>query len=169
MAAARCNIPSIILTGGPMLSGYQDGKDLSLIDVFEGVGRVAAGVMSETALSEWNAVPCPGAGELPGTVHGKHHGMYDRSDGNVTCRMCSYSGSRCGRSLELPGRPEKPSCRLLKTRSDREILFQKRVSGCNPVDMALGGFYKYGASPDGNCVGSGSYLFPLRTLMHLQM
>ena len=38
MAAARTNIPTILLTGGPMLSGFQDGNDLSLIDVFEGVG-----------------------------------------------------------------------------------------------------------------------------------
>ena len=47
MAAARTNIPTIVLTGGPMLSGFQDGKDLSLIEIFEGVGKVAAGTMSE--------------------------------------------------------------------------------------------------------------------------
>src|SRR5512137_171072 len=47
MAAARTDIPSIILTGGLMRSGFQDGRDLSLIDIFEGVGKVAAGAMSE--------------------------------------------------------------------------------------------------------------------------
>ncbi len=47
MAQARCNIPALMVTGGPMLSGYLEGKDLSLIDVFEGVGKVAAGRMSE--------------------------------------------------------------------------------------------------------------------------
>jgi dihydroxy-acid dehydratase len=52
MAAARCNIPSILVTGGPMLSGYLAGKELSLIDVFEGVWKVAAGTMSESALHE---------------------------------------------------------------------------------------------------------------------
>src|SRR5512139_3941759 len=45
MAAARTNIPSILVTGGPMLPGYDEGKELSLIDVFEGVGKVAAGNM----------------------------------------------------------------------------------------------------------------------------
>src|SRR5690606_34899160 len=50
MAAARTNIPSILLTGGPMLPGYDEGKELSLIDVFEGVGKVAAGTMEEEDL-----------------------------------------------------------------------------------------------------------------------
>src|SRR5690606_31051024 len=38
MAAVRCNIPTIVVTGGPMLPGYAAGRELSLIDVFEGVG-----------------------------------------------------------------------------------------------------------------------------------
>src|SRR5512137_1896063 len=51
MTAVRCNIPSIVVTGGPMLPGYDEGKELSLIDVFEGVGRVAAGSLDEENLA----------------------------------------------------------------------------------------------------------------------
>ena len=66
MAAARTNIPTIVLTGGAMLSGFQDGKDLSLIDVFEGVGKVAAGTMSEASLCELEACAMPGCGSCQG-------------------------------------------------------------------------------------------------------
>ena len=52
MAAVRCNVPTIVLTGGPMLEGCLGGRDLSLISVFEAVGQVAAGTMSEEALGE---------------------------------------------------------------------------------------------------------------------
>ena len=50
MAAVRCNIPAIVVTGGPMLPGYAAGRELSLLDGFEGVGSVAAGTMSEEEL-----------------------------------------------------------------------------------------------------------------------
>jgi dihydroxy-acid dehydratase len=66
MAAARTDIPSIVLTGGPMLSGFQDGKDLSLIEIFEGVGKVAAGTMSETALCDLERCAMPGCGSCQG-------------------------------------------------------------------------------------------------------
>ena len=66
MAAVRCNIPTVILTGGAMLSGHQDGKDLSLIEVFEGVGKVAAGTMSEAALNELEGCAMPGCGSCQG-------------------------------------------------------------------------------------------------------
>ena len=47
MAAVRCDIPTVLVTGGPMLPGSLGGKELSLIDIFEAVGRVAAGKMDE--------------------------------------------------------------------------------------------------------------------------
>ena len=91
MAAARTNIPTIVLTGGPMLSGFQDGKDRSLIDVFEGVGKVAAGAMSEESLCDLERCAMPGLRELPGTLHRKHHGVHDRGDGDVPTRLRSDS------------------------------------------------------------------------------
>lgn len=66
MAAARCNIPAIMVTGGPMQCGYLEGKELSLIDVFEGVGRVAAGKMTEEELCEARPARCPAAGVARG-------------------------------------------------------------------------------------------------------
>lgn len=66
MAAARCNIPAIVVTGGNMLPGHSQGCDLSLTDIFEGVGKVAARTMSEDDLKELEAAAMPGCGSCQG-------------------------------------------------------------------------------------------------------
>jgi dihydroxy-acid dehydratase len=66
MAAARLNIPAMLVTGGPMLPGTIDGRDLSLTDIFEGVGKVARGTMSEQELAELEACAMPGCGSCQG-------------------------------------------------------------------------------------------------------
>ena len=62
MAAARLNIPAIVVSGGPMLAGKYKGEDVDLINVFEGVGRVTIGQMTEKELKELEDVACPGEG-----------------------------------------------------------------------------------------------------------
>jgi len=66
MAAMRLNIPAIMVSGGPMLAGRFKGKAVDLISVFEGVGKVAGGLMTEDALSELEQCACPGAGSCAG-------------------------------------------------------------------------------------------------------
>ena len=66
MAAARINIPTIIISGGPMLSGTKDGKKIDLITVFEGVGAVKSGRMTEEELTELENTACPGCGSCSG-------------------------------------------------------------------------------------------------------
>lgn len=66
MAALRLNIPTIIVSGGPMLAGRFKGKAVDLISVFEGVGRVAAGTMTRQELSMLEECACPGAGSCAG-------------------------------------------------------------------------------------------------------
>ena len=66
MAALRLNIPTIIVSGGPMLAGRFKGKAVDLISVFEGVGRVAAGTMTKQELSMLEECACPGAGSCAG-------------------------------------------------------------------------------------------------------
>jgi dihydroxy-acid dehydratase len=139
MAAARCNIPSIILTGGPMLSGYQDGKDVSLIEVFEGVGKVAAGVMSEKALGELECCAMPGCGSC--------QGLYTA---NTMACMTEAMG------MSLPGCAAIPAVDAAKIRIAREtgeailplvkkqvrprdIITRASLQNAIRVDMALGG------------------------------
>jgi len=139
MAAARTDIPSIILTGGPMLSGFQDGKELSLIEIFEGVGKVAAGTMSEPALCELERCAMPGCGSC--------QGLYTA---NTMACMTEAMG------MSLPGCAAIPAVDAAKLRIAREtgeaiiplvreeltprkIITKKSLRNAIRVDMALGG------------------------------
>ena len=66
IAAARLNIPSIFLSGGPMLPGKVHGKDTGLDKVFEAVGRFKSGKMSQQELTHIECSACPGAGSCAG-------------------------------------------------------------------------------------------------------
>jgi dihydroxy-acid dehydratase len=66
MAALRLNIPAILISGGPMLAGRYQGKAVDLITVFEGVGAVKAGRISEDDLKELADCACPGCGSCAG-------------------------------------------------------------------------------------------------------
>jgi dihydroxy-acid dehydratase len=66
MAAARVNIPSILISGGPMLAGRYQGEAIDLNTVFEGVGAVQAGKMSVDELAEMEEAACPGCGSCAG-------------------------------------------------------------------------------------------------------
>ncbi|WP_227764486.1 dihydroxy-acid dehydratase [Zhaonella formicivorans] len=66
MAAARLNLPSIFVSGGPMLAGKYGDKRLSLSNMFEAVGAVAAGKMQEEELAELENCACPSCGSCSG-------------------------------------------------------------------------------------------------------
>jgi len=66
MALLRVNIPALMVSGGPMLTGRFQGKDVHLISVFEGIGRVKAGTMSEEEICELEDAACPGCGSCAG-------------------------------------------------------------------------------------------------------
>jgi len=66
MAMVRLNIPSVFIYGGSILPGKFKNKDVTVVDVFEGVGQVAAGNMSEDELEELEQLACPSAGSCGG-------------------------------------------------------------------------------------------------------
>ena len=66
MAMARLNVPSVFMYGGSILPGTFYGRDVTVVDVFEGVGQVAAGNMTERDLHELECAACPGAGSCGG-------------------------------------------------------------------------------------------------------
>ncbi len=66
MAALRLNIPSIFISGGPMLAGKLQGKAVDLISVFEGVGAVKAKKMKAAELAQLEDCACPGCGSCSG-------------------------------------------------------------------------------------------------------
>ena len=66
MAALRVNIPAIVISGGPMLAGRYQGKDVDLITVFEGVGKLKANRISKEELKSLEDCACPGCGSCAG-------------------------------------------------------------------------------------------------------
>ena len=66
MASARINRPAIFLYGGSSLPGVYKGKDISIVDVFEGIGAFEKGIMSEEELYEIECNACPGQGSCAG-------------------------------------------------------------------------------------------------------
>ena len=71
MAAARLNLPSIVVTGGPMLPGLYKGRELTLVDMREFIGAVNVGKITEEELKtiESYACPCPGSCSMMGTAN----------------------------------------------------------------------------------------------------
>ncbi|HAH86399.1 MAG TPA: dihydroxy-acid dehydratase, partial [Armatimonadetes bacterium] len=66
MAAARLNIPSVLVSGGPMMAGLHRGKEISFTQVMEGVGAVSGGRMTMDELKELEDNACPGCGSCAG-------------------------------------------------------------------------------------------------------
>ena len=66
MAAARINVPTVFVSGGPMLAGHVQGKKRSLSSMFEAVGSYAAGTMTEEEVREYEEKVCPTCGSCSG-------------------------------------------------------------------------------------------------------
>lgn len=66
MAAARIDVPTVFVSGGPMLAGKYKGKRISLTNMFEAVGSVAAGKMTQSELDEMECSACPTCGSCSG-------------------------------------------------------------------------------------------------------
>lgn len=104
MAAMRCNIPTIFVSGGPMEAGKTaDGKAVDLIDAFKGVAGVAAGTMTEEELTDIEMNACPTCGSCSG--------MFTANSMNCLCEAL-------GIALPTNGT-------LLATAEDRRILFER--------------------------------------------
>ncbi|MDD1696401.1 MAG: dihydroxy-acid dehydratase [Methanoregula sp.] len=139
MAAARCNIPSVVLTGGPMLSGYQDGKDRSLIDIFEGVGKVAAGAMSETELCELECCSMPGCGSCQGLYTANTMACMTEAMG-MSLPGCAAIPAVDAAKLRIARETGEAIIPLVKNQvKPRDIITKKSLRNAIRVDMALGG------------------------------
>lgn len=136
MAILRLNIPAIIVSGGPMLPGNKKTSDL--ITVFEGVGRVKAGTMTEDELTELEMSACPTCGSCAGMFTANSMNCLSESiglalPGNGTIpavmsgrvRLAKQAGMRVMDLLEKDIKP-------------RDIVTEKSVHNAVTMDMALG-------------------------------
>ena len=97
MAAMRCNIPTIFISGGPMYAGQlEDGTTVDLISVFEAVGAVSAGTMAEDRLLEIEQVACPTCGSCSG--------MFTANSMNCLCEAIGLALPGNGTLLALDPR-----------------------------------------------------------------
>lgn len=138
MACARLNIPSIIVSGGPMLAGKLGSKKIDLITVFEGVGAVKSGKMTEEELSVIEDKACPGCGSCAGMFTANSMncmtealGMALPGNGTIPAvyserlRLAKYTGMKV---MELVRDKVLP----------RDILNDNAFENALTVDMALG-------------------------------
>ncbi|KUO50123.1 MAG: dihydroxy-acid dehydratase [Desulfitibacter sp. BRH_c19] len=139
MAAARLNIPTVIVSGGPMYAGCWNGNKVSLPDVYECIGRVKRGEMSEEKLHELESVALPGAGScnLLGTANTMNiltevMGMALPGSGNVM----AVTGKRVG----LAKMAGMQVMELLKNNiKPRDIITMEAIENAIAVNMAIGG------------------------------
>ncbi|MGM0441344.1 MAG: dihydroxy-acid dehydratase [Elusimicrobiota bacterium] len=140
MAAARLNIPSIIVTAGPMLTGRKNGKKLSLVrDTFEAVGNYEAGNIDKDELEELTLNACPGCGSC--------QGLYTANTMNSLTEAMGMSLPGSGTSLAVSAEKERIAYRsgqrVVKLVEDDitpdKILNEKALYNAIVVDMAAGG------------------------------
>ncbi|MDD1701494.1 MAG: dihydroxy-acid dehydratase [Methanoregula sp.] len=139
MAAVRTNIPTVVVTGGAMLPGYKGGENLSLIDVFEGVGKVAAGRMSEDALKELECCAMPGCGSCQGLYTANTMACMTESMG-MSLSGCAAVPAVDAAKLRIAKESGEAILPLVKKNiRPRDIVTKKSLENAIRVDMALGG------------------------------
>jgi len=139
MAAAKLNLPSVVISGGPMMAGSLNGKPLDLNSVFEGVGAKAAGKMTDDGLLEIEDNACPGCGSCSG--------MFTANTMNCMMEVLG---------LALPGNGTIPAVHAGRVRlakeagraimslvekniRPRDILTEEAFKNAFAADLALGG------------------------------
>ncbi len=138
MAAMRLNIPAILVSGGPMLAGYYKGESKDLISVFEGIGAVKSGKMSERELLEMEDVACAGCGSCAGMFTANSMNCLSETlgmslPGNGTIPAVMAARTRLAKQtgmkiLELVEKQIKP----------RDIATKAAFRNAIAVDMAIG-------------------------------
>ncbi|MDR2418073.1 MAG: dihydroxy-acid dehydratase [Treponema sp.] len=138
MAGARLNLPSVFVSGGPMLAGRRNGESLTLTSMFEAVGAVGAGKMSEAELAGMEDAACPGCGSCSGMFTANSMNCVTEAlglalPGNGTVPAVMAERLRLAKktgilALEVLNKDIRP----------RAILTEKAFMNALALDMALG-------------------------------
>jgi dihydroxy-acid dehydratase len=139
MAAARLNLPSVFISGGPMLAGRFRGKAVSLSQVFEGVGAVAGGLMTEEDLHELEEAACPGCGSCAGLFTANSMNCLTEALGMGLPGNGTIPAVHAGR-IRLAKQAGWQVMEVLRQEiKPRDILTSAAFHNALAVDMALGG------------------------------
>jgi dihydroxy-acid dehydratase len=143
MAAIRLNLPSIFVSGGPMLAGKlvqgSAARSIDLITVFQAVGEVARGKMTEAELQELEVVACPGCGSCAG--------MFTANTMNCLCEALGMALPGNGTIPAVEGRRRqlayKAGQRVMEALAEdirpKDVITKDSLYNAFAVDMALGG------------------------------
>jgi len=139
MAGARLDLPTIVISGGPMRTGVCNGQEIDLITVFEGLGKFRIGELSEEQLTELENNACPGAGSCSG--------MFTANSMNCLTEALGIALPGNGTTLAVDAariRLAKESGMAImnlveKKITMRQILTDQAFHNALSVDMAFGG------------------------------
>jgi len=140
MAVGRLNVPSIIVTAGPMMSGNYKGRRLSLVkDTFEAVGRFKKGEISQEELNTLEMCACPGAGAC--------QGLYTANSMACVTEALGMSMPGCATALAVSAKKdriaqesgEKIVNLVRRNTMPRSIARKEAFENAIKIDMALGG------------------------------
>jgi len=139
MAAARLNIPAIMVTGGPMLSGNYKGKKVGTDSMFEAIGKIAAGTMSEEELKCLEDVACPTCGSCNGLFTANTMACVAEALG-IALPGCATPPAVSAERLRIAKATGERIVGLVKEDlKPRDILTSNSFENAIMVDMALGG------------------------------
>ena len=139
MAAARLDIPAIVVTAGPMHSGSYRGNRVNLISAFEAVGKVRKGEMSEADLAELEVCACPGPGSCQGMYTANTMACVTESLG-MSLPGCATALAVSGEKRRIAFESGKRVVGLVKEAlTPRKIMTRNAFENAIRIDMALGG------------------------------
>jgi len=139
MAALRLNIPCILVSGGPMLAGRFKGRPVDLISVFEGVGKVAGGLMSEEELGLLEQCACPGQGSCSGMFTANSMNCLSEALGIGLPGNGTIPAVHAGRIRLAKTAGQKVLELVEKNLKPRDIMTLDAFKNAIAVDMAFGG------------------------------
>ena len=139
MAAARLDIPSIMLTGGPMEPGSFKGKNADLITVYEAVGELSAGKLTEEELYELECSACPGAGSCSGLFTANTMACVTETLG-MSLPKCATTLALDVDKVKIANKTGKRIVEMVKEDlKPSDIMTQEAFENAIAMDMALGG------------------------------
>jgi dihydroxy-acid dehydratase len=139
IAAARLNIPSVIISGGPMLAGSFDGRDVGLDAVFEAIGRHSAGKMTDADLARLECAACPGTGSCAGLFTANTMNCLSEALGLALPGNGSIPAVHAERIM-LARQAGRTAVRAVRDGlTPRKVLTRTAFLNAVALDMALGG------------------------------
>ena len=138
MAAVRMNIPAIVCSGGPMMSGLVGGVETSLSKMFEAVGAYKAGIIDEAGLQEYEENVCPGCGSCSGMYTANSMNCLSEAVGIALPGNGTIPAVHNGRMLLAKHSGMAIMNLIEKDIKARDIINERSLKNALTCDMALG-------------------------------